>query len=747
MADRSILTAAQQATFFNDVTRELADALHVLHQNNLLHLDLKPSNILLRSVHPLDLVLIDFGIATALDADMSKKFTQVRGTPMYQSPESYSGGMGRPADWWGLGMILLEIAMGVHPFRGLSERVIKYAIATEPVEIPDNLDVGQKELLRGLLTRDPEKRWGYEQVARWLSGERGISQHFETVSETQKHPGKGTLTPVTFMGEQYYSLADLAAAFLKAEQSWEKGKGFLMRGYVKQWLEKNEAFDAIMDMDEVLSGAEDPDEKLFCFVQRFGKDLPFVFGGHLITIENLLIFAGKVLKLEPMTAMEQKITDSIADGSLLPCIEFYKQQGRTSEKLSDLEIILKSLKGKESEYIVNFLDFYTHIKNYYCPFLNGNTTVQNIIKEFSLLSCMPMTVEHWNQISNRYILPSDIFKQMQFAQSYNQALSRLDDIEKNNLLILRGQYTDEEVKKIQYYLNIKNLSGDFIDFCLHPEKYYCPFLNGNTDISNIAENISILQCVPITTERWNQINAQYILPLDIIDQMQSASSYNQVMFRLNEIEQNNLFITRDKYTNEEEKKIQYLLSHIDINNWSEEFLYFCLHPEKYYCPFLYFDTTIENIAEKASKLKCVPITIERYNQIKATYIIPNDIFNDMSSPESYSKAISNLDKLEQNGNLVKRYEDKVDDTKNKSTIKKYEEKIKFKYIFIYLIIYVLVVVLCFAIFGGYGILISVVIQTIIMKKLFHYDIVISIIISLILFACFLILLEIVANHY
>ena len=36
--------------------------------------------------------------------DMSKKITKMRGTPMYQSPESYSGVMGRPADWWGLGM-------------------------------------------------------------------------------------------------------------------------------------------------------------------------------------------------------------------------------------------------------------------------------------------------------------------------------------------------------------------------------------------------------------------------------------------------------------------------------------------------------------------------------------------------------------------------------------------------------------------------------------------------------------------
>ena len=396
MADRSLLTGAQQATFFNDVAREVADALHALHQNNLLHLDLKPSNILLRSVHPLDLVLIDFGIATALDSDMSKKVTKMRGTPMYQSPESYSGVMGRPADWWGLGMILLEIAAGVHPFQGLSERIISFAIATEPVEIPENLNAGQKELLRGLLTRAPEKRWSYEQVARWLSGERGILQHSENDSEENASPstptGDTTLKPIKFMDKQYENLADLAVAFLKDEQSWKKGKEFLLRGYVRQWLESNKDFDAIVDMDEVMSGTEDPDEKLFRFTQRFGSDVPFIFGGHLITIENLLILAGK----------EQKISDSIANGVLLSCLNFYEQQGHLSGTGQDLRLILENLKGKTQEHIGGLLDVCLHPENYYWqPFLNGETTIENI-KKISSLPNLPITIkEHEKELERR----------------------------------------------------------------------------------------------------------------------------------------------------------------------------------------------------------------------------------------------------------------------------------------------------------------------------------------------------------
>lgn len=196
---------------------QIGESLNLLHENNLLHLDIKPSNILLRSLKPMDMLLIDFGIATSLASDMSKKFTQTRGTPMYQSPESYTGGMGRPSDWWGLGMILLEIANGVHPFRGLSSNVIAYAVATEPIDIPENLDEGQRELFHGLLTRNPEKRWDWNQVSRWLNGERNIPQYFEVAEPTKAEPNASNIKPIVFMGQLYQSVAKLAAVFAKDE--------------------------------------------------------------------------------------------------------------------------------------------------------------------------------------------------------------------------------------------------------------------------------------------------------------------------------------------------------------------------------------------------------------------------------------------------------------------------------------------------------------------------------------------------
>ncbi|MDR1965845.1 MAG: protein kinase, partial [Synergistaceae bacterium] len=117
------LREAAQATkrseeFISALVPELAEAIHCLHENGIIHCDIKPANVLIRTLDPLDLVLTDFGISSLLASDMSQKMTSLKGTPMYWAPEAFSREIGRPCDWWGLGMILLEILAGEHPFEG-----------------------------------------------------------------------------------------------------------------------------------------------------------------------------------------------------------------------------------------------------------------------------------------------------------------------------------------------------------------------------------------------------------------------------------------------------------------------------------------------------------------------------------------------------------------------------------------------------------------------------------------------------
>ena len=89
---------------------QLCSALHYLHQQPLLHLDLKPSNI-----------VCERGLAKLLDLSIAQKPGRARrgvGTRHYMAPEQANGGLVTPAtDVWGLGVVLFEAISGEPAFR------------------------------------------------------------------------------------------------------------------------------------------------------------------------------------------------------------------------------------------------------------------------------------------------------------------------------------------------------------------------------------------------------------------------------------------------------------------------------------------------------------------------------------------------------------------------------------------------------------------------------------------------------
>ncbi len=173
-------TIAKKEKIIDKVVSEIAEALNVLHKNNIIHRDLKPANILIRDKDKLDLVLTDFGIARALEEDLSKvQTTGFKGTTHYMAPEELSGYFGKEIDWWHLGVIVYELVFGKHPFEGLTDKVVINALITKGIEIPQSIPEKYSLLLKGLLARDYKKRWGYEQVKRWLSGDLNIEVYYE----------------------------------------------------------------------------------------------------------------------------------------------------------------------------------------------------------------------------------------------------------------------------------------------------------------------------------------------------------------------------------------------------------------------------------------------------------------------------------------------------------------------------------------------------------------------------------------
>ncbi|KAE8574670.1 hypothetical protein XENTR_v10003526 [Xenopus tropicalis] len=99
------------------ISQILQGVLH-LHRSNVVHLDLKPQNILLTSSSPLgDIRIVDFGLSRQVDA--IKEIREILGTPEYVAPEvlSYEP-ISTATDMWSVGVLTYVMLTGVSPFLG-----------------------------------------------------------------------------------------------------------------------------------------------------------------------------------------------------------------------------------------------------------------------------------------------------------------------------------------------------------------------------------------------------------------------------------------------------------------------------------------------------------------------------------------------------------------------------------------------------------------------------------------------------
>lgn len=324
------------------VVKEISDGLKVLHDNDILHLDLKPSNILVRSLNPLDLIFTDFGIASVLDPELSRKMTGIKGTPLYWSPEAFTGVVGKEADYWSLGMIALELLLGSHPFSGLDTKVIMYTLSTKGVSIPEEIDDSYKRLLMGLLTREPQWRWGFPELSRWLKGDPNIPVYYTSQTQKEKRYHK----PYTFRNREYGSAKELLLAFIEDVENWRDAREHILRGYITKWLESNEDYETGVRIERLKEASdEDPDLAVVKVIYSFNMDAPFVLYGKLITVNNLHLFAERGSRGEG-TESEGAVLDSLLDGRLLVYYEEYLKA--TSKSIDGLRAVIGEIKKASS---------------------------------------------------------------------------------------------------------------------------------------------------------------------------------------------------------------------------------------------------------------------------------------------------------------------------------------------------------------------------------------------------------------
>lgn len=137
---------------------DVCQALNYAHGKNIIHRDIKTSNVMLG--RDKRIMLMDFGLAKVMDEAKAAR-TAISGTPFYMSPEQTIGeGVDHRSDLYSLGIMAYELFTGTVPFK--TGDIQYHHMHTQPKtlrEVKPDLPQEIEDIVMKLIQKDKEKRY------------------------------------------------------------------------------------------------------------------------------------------------------------------------------------------------------------------------------------------------------------------------------------------------------------------------------------------------------------------------------------------------------------------------------------------------------------------------------------------------------------------------------------------------------------------------------------------------------------
>lgn len=241
------------------------EALKVLHQNDIIHKDLKPSNIMLLDDNK-SVAIIDFGISSVVEQGNTVLVTKTGMTPEYSAPETFRNLFLEESDYYSFGITLYELYCGYTPYKNMNAEEIAQFTAVQRIPFPKDMPQELQDLISAVTYFDitnrnkknnPNRRWTYTEVDNWCKGKKQVI------------PGEGTgfgaekaIPPYTFLGQAYKDIPSLITALAS---NWNDGKKQLYRGLLSAFF-KNfnpEIAGYCMDAEEEATRTAGKDDIIF----------------------------------------------------------------------------------------------------------------------------------------------------------------------------------------------------------------------------------------------------------------------------------------------------------------------------------------------------------------------------------------------------------------------------------------------------------------------------------------------------
>ena len=138
------------------ILAQVGNALHFIHQHNVVHRDLKPENILFTSRG--EVRLADFGIAFVTSTTTIERSNVFPGTPAYMAPEQFRERADTKSDQYSLGCIAYELFTGYAPFTAPNAMAMAYQHIHMLPALPTQLNPDLPRHIERAILKAMEKR-------------------------------------------------------------------------------------------------------------------------------------------------------------------------------------------------------------------------------------------------------------------------------------------------------------------------------------------------------------------------------------------------------------------------------------------------------------------------------------------------------------------------------------------------------------------------------------------------------------
>ncbi|XP_032682822.1 serine/threonine-protein kinase SIK3-like isoform X2 [Odontomachus brunneus] len=157
------------------IFHQIVLAVRYLHQQRVVHRDLKAENLLLDADN--NIKLADFGFSNEYTPGVP--LSTWCGSPPYAAPEIFEGKHydGPRADVWSLGVVLYVLVCGALPFDGPTMQLLRSVVISGKFRIPFFMSADCEKLIRHMLVVEPERRLSISQILghSWMNGD-GIAE-------------------------------------------------------------------------------------------------------------------------------------------------------------------------------------------------------------------------------------------------------------------------------------------------------------------------------------------------------------------------------------------------------------------------------------------------------------------------------------------------------------------------------------------------------------------------------------------